>query len=215
MLPSGTALKMGEVVADAIGRDLKACAVYGREGVTGERDPSTIGFATVRGGDIVGDHTVLFCRHRRAHRDHPQVVSRATCCPRQPARRALPGAPTTRSVRHGRCTGDGMNGLTHLWEQGDAVGKAVALMLLLMSISAWVVIFWKGWLLTRARRDLVRARKPWDSTDLAAGRQTPGLDREAVLLPLVESVSAPSGAGTLAARSDREATDPSPARQPA
>jgi 4-hydroxy-tetrahydrodipicolinate reductase len=58
--PSGTALKMGEVVADAIGRDLKECAVYGREGVTGERDPSTIGFATVRGGDIVGDHTVLF-----------------------------------------------------------------------------------------------------------------------------------------------------------
>ena len=48
------------MVADAIGRDLKECAVYGREGVTGERDPSTIGFATVRGGDIVGDHTVLF-----------------------------------------------------------------------------------------------------------------------------------------------------------
>lgn len=59
--PSGTALKMGEVVADALGRDLKQCAVYGREGVTGERDPSTIGFATVRGGDIVGDHTVMFC----------------------------------------------------------------------------------------------------------------------------------------------------------
>jgi 4-hydroxy-tetrahydrodipicolinate reductase len=58
--PSGTALKMGEVVASALGRDLKDCAVYGREGVTGERDPSTIGFATVRGGDIVGDHTVLF-----------------------------------------------------------------------------------------------------------------------------------------------------------
>jgi 4-hydroxy-tetrahydrodipicolinate reductase len=59
--PSGTALKMGEVVAAALGRDLKQCAVYGREGVTGERDPSTIGFATVRGGDIVGDHTVMFC----------------------------------------------------------------------------------------------------------------------------------------------------------
>jgi len=59
--PSGTALKMGEVVATALGRDLKQCAVYGREGVTGERDPSTIGFATVRGGDIVGDHTVMFC----------------------------------------------------------------------------------------------------------------------------------------------------------
>ena len=58
--PSGTALRMGEVVADAIGRDLKECAVYGREGVTGERDPSTIGFATMRGGDVVGDHTVVF-----------------------------------------------------------------------------------------------------------------------------------------------------------
>ena len=58
--PSGTALKMGEVVAAAVGRDLKDCAVYAREGVTGERDPSTIGFATIRGGDIVGDHTVLF-----------------------------------------------------------------------------------------------------------------------------------------------------------
>lgn len=58
--PSGTALKMGEVVANALGRDLKDCAVYAREGVTGERDPSSIGFATIRGGDIVGDHTVLF-----------------------------------------------------------------------------------------------------------------------------------------------------------
>jgi 4-hydroxy-tetrahydrodipicolinate reductase len=58
--PSGTALAMGQVVAQALGRDLKDCAVYGREGVTGERDPSTIGFATIRGGDIVGDHTVLF-----------------------------------------------------------------------------------------------------------------------------------------------------------
>ena len=58
--PSGTALKMGEVIAQALGRDLKDCAVYAREGVTGERDPSSIGFATIRGGDIVGDHTVLF-----------------------------------------------------------------------------------------------------------------------------------------------------------
>jgi len=58
--PSGTALKMGEVIADALGRNLKDCAVYAREGVTGERDPSSIGFATIRGGDIVGDHTVLF-----------------------------------------------------------------------------------------------------------------------------------------------------------
>ena len=58
--PSGTALGMGEVIAKTLGRDLAQCAVYGREGVTGERNPSTIGFATVRGGDIVGDHTVLF-----------------------------------------------------------------------------------------------------------------------------------------------------------
>ncbi len=58
--PSGTALGMGEVIARTLGRDLEKCAVYGREGVTGERDPSTIGFATVRGGDIVGDHTVLY-----------------------------------------------------------------------------------------------------------------------------------------------------------
>jgi len=58
--PSGTALKMGEVLAQALGRDLKDCAVYAREGVTGERDPSTIGFSTIRGGDIVGDHTVMF-----------------------------------------------------------------------------------------------------------------------------------------------------------
>jgi 4-hydroxy-tetrahydrodipicolinate reductase len=58
--PSGTALRMGEVVATTLGRDLKTHAVYGREGHTGERDRKTIGFATVRAGDIVGDHTVLF-----------------------------------------------------------------------------------------------------------------------------------------------------------
>ncbi len=58
--PSGTALRMGEVVAEALGRDLDECAVYGRQGVTGERDRRTIGFETIRAGDIVGDHTVLF-----------------------------------------------------------------------------------------------------------------------------------------------------------
>lgn len=58
--PSGTALRLGEAAASALGRNLEQCAIYGREGVTGERDPSTIGFATVRGGDVVGDHTVLF-----------------------------------------------------------------------------------------------------------------------------------------------------------
>ena len=58
--PSGTALRMGEVVADALGRNLDECAVYGREGVTGERDRKTSGFETIRAGDIVGDHTVMF-----------------------------------------------------------------------------------------------------------------------------------------------------------
>lgn len=58
--PSGTALKMGEVIAQAMGRELNDCAVYERYGHTGERQPSTIGFSTIRGGDIVGDHTVLF-----------------------------------------------------------------------------------------------------------------------------------------------------------
>lgn len=76
--PSGTALKMGEVVAAALGRNLADCAVYGREGVTGERDPSTIGFATVRGGDIVGDHTVLFAgtgeRIEITHRSSSRVT---------------------------------------------------------------------------------------------------------------------------------------------
>jgi 4-hydroxy-tetrahydrodipicolinate reductase len=58
--PSGTALRMGEVVADALGRDLKECAVYGREGQTGARPEKEIGFETIRAGDVVGDHTVLF-----------------------------------------------------------------------------------------------------------------------------------------------------------
>ena len=72
--PSGTALRMGEVVADALGRDLKTCAIYGREGRTGERDPKTIGFATVRAGDIVGDHTVMFA----AEGERVEITHRAS-----------------------------------------------------------------------------------------------------------------------------------------
>jgi 4-hydroxy-tetrahydrodipicolinate reductase len=75
--PSGTALKMGEVVAAAVGRNLKDCAVYAREGITGERDPSSIGFATVRGGDIVGDHTVLFAGTGERVEIRHQATSRA------------------------------------------------------------------------------------------------------------------------------------------
>ncbi len=58
--PSGTALRMGEIVARELGRDLNECAIFGREGVTGERRTETIGFSTIRGGDVIGDHTVLF-----------------------------------------------------------------------------------------------------------------------------------------------------------
>ncbi|MFT4562777.1 MAG: 4-hydroxy-tetrahydrodipicolinate reductase [Gammaproteobacteria bacterium] len=58
--PSGTAVRLGEIIADALDRDIATCAVYGRQGHTGIRDQKTIGFETIRGGDIVGDHTVLF-----------------------------------------------------------------------------------------------------------------------------------------------------------
>ncbi len=58
--PSGTALKMGEVVANALGRDLSECAIYGREGIEEPRDQNTIGFSSIRGGDVVGEHTVAF-----------------------------------------------------------------------------------------------------------------------------------------------------------
>jgi 4-hydroxy-tetrahydrodipicolinate reductase len=76
--PSGTALQMGRVAAAALGRDLKQCAVYAREGVTGERDPSAIGFATIRGGDIVGDHTVLFAGTGERIEISHKASSRAT-----------------------------------------------------------------------------------------------------------------------------------------
>ncbi len=76
--PSGTALRMGEVIADALGRDLKTCAVYGREGHTGARDPNTIGFATVRGGDVVGDHTALFATDGERVEITHKASSRAT-----------------------------------------------------------------------------------------------------------------------------------------
>ncbi len=76
--PSGTALRLGEVIAAALGRDLEKDAVYGREGVTGARKPSTIGFATVRGGDIVGDHTALFAGTGERVEITHKAASRAT-----------------------------------------------------------------------------------------------------------------------------------------
>jgi 4-hydroxy-tetrahydrodipicolinate reductase len=76
--PSGTALRMGEVIARTLGRDLSEVAVYGREGNTGERAASTIGFATVRGGDIVGDHTVIFAGTGERVEISHKASSRAT-----------------------------------------------------------------------------------------------------------------------------------------
>jgi 4-hydroxy-tetrahydrodipicolinate reductase len=76
--PSGTALAMGETIAAALGRDLARCAVYARHGHTGERAASTIGFATLRGGDIVGDHTVLFAGTGERIEITHRAASRAT-----------------------------------------------------------------------------------------------------------------------------------------
>jgi 4-hydroxy-tetrahydrodipicolinate reductase len=76
--PSGTALRMGEVVAQALGRDLKDCAVYGREGNTGERNPKSIGFSVIRAGDIVGEHTVMFADEGERVEITHNASSRAT-----------------------------------------------------------------------------------------------------------------------------------------
>jgi 4-hydroxy-tetrahydrodipicolinate reductase len=76
--PSGTALKMGEVIAEALGRDLKQCGVYGRVGETGERGSSSIGFSSLRGGDVVGDHTVLFAGTGERIEITHKAASRAT-----------------------------------------------------------------------------------------------------------------------------------------
>ena len=76
--PSGTALGMGEVIAEALGRDLDDCAVYGREGNTGERERTTIGFSTIRAGDIVGEHTVMFASEGERIEITHKASSRAT-----------------------------------------------------------------------------------------------------------------------------------------
>jgi biopolymer transport protein ExbB len=100
-----------------------------------------------------------------------------------------------------------MTGLSHLWAQGDLISKSVAALLLLMSIGAWVVIFWKGWLLARARHDLARGVLAfWRAADLASARQAvESLDREAVLLPLVDAAQVASQPGSLEAKVQPEA----------
>jgi biopolymer transport protein ExbB len=95
-----------------------------------------------------------------------------------------------------------VSGFQHFWEQGDAITRSVAALLLLMSVSAWVVIFWKGWLLRRVRADIARAVPAfWSAADLVTGReQLAALDREGVLQPLLLAATATPNARTLEAR---------------
>jgi biopolymer transport protein ExbB len=95
-----------------------------------------------------------------------------------------------------------MTGFTHFWSQGDFITRGVAVVLLLMSVSAWVVIFWKGWLLRRVARDLPRAIAAfWAAPTLAAGReQLSQFDRESVLSPLLAAALAAPPGGTLGSK---------------
>ena len=95
-----------------------------------------------------------------------------------------------------------MDGLSTFWAESDAIGRVVVALLLGMSVSAWVLIFWKGWVLQRARHDIARAVPVfWAADTLAAGRaRLDALDREHVLLPLLDAASTPDAAGTLATR---------------
>jgi biopolymer transport protein ExbB len=92
-----------------------------------------------------------------------------------------------------------MDGLSQFWAQSDGVGRAVAALLLLMSVAAWVLIFWKGWLLRRAAADIVRAVPAfWDAGTLDDGRtRLAAMDREKILLPLLDAVTAKPASGTL------------------
>ena len=96
-----------------------------------------------------------------------------------------------------------MNGFEHFWQQGDSVIKAVALLLLLMSVSAWVLILWKSWLLRRVRTDITRAVASfWAAPDLQAGQaQLLAFDRSGVLTPLLQAATTASGPATLASSS--------------
>jgi biopolymer transport protein ExbB len=99
-----------------------------------------------------------------------------------------------------------MTGFADFWAQSDAITRAVALLLLLMSVSAWVVILWKGWTLNRARRSLARAVPSfWAAADLAAGRAAlENFDAERVVLPLLDAASTPADSATLDAAGKRE-----------
>jgi biopolymer transport protein ExbB len=100
-----------------------------------------------------------------------------------------------------------VDGLARFWSQGDAVGRAVAVLLLAMSVAAWVLILWKGWLLRRAHVDIGRAVPAfWDATAFDEGRaRVAAMDRESVLLPLLDAATARPVAGTLESSGQLEA----------
>ena len=99
-----------------------------------------------------------------------------------------------------------MGGFLQFWTQSDGVGRLVALLLLAMSVSAWVLIFWKGWQLRRARLDLAQGMSAfWNSASLADGHSTVSrLDREGVLAPLLQAATETPAAQTLAAQGHKE-----------
>ena len=99
-----------------------------------------------------------------------------------------------------------MGGLETFWSRADGVGRAVALLLLAMSITAWVLILWKGWLLRRARTDIARAVPAfWDAAGIEQGRERlAATDRERILLPLLDAAAASAAEGTLATRAHLE-----------
>lgn len=189
---------MGEVVARAVGRDLKdvPCMAVRVSPVSTIRPPSA---ATIRGGDVVGDHTVLFAGIGERIEITHKSSSRATY-----AQGSLRAVRFLAHQPHGLfgmddvlglkptppSRGRPMQALAPFWQQADTVGRAVALVLLMMSISTWAVIFWKAWLLARARRDLrVGTVAFWRAADLASARSAlQTLDRDGVLLPLVDAV---------------------------
>ena len=92
-----------------------------------------------------------------------------------------------------------MEGLTHFWERSDRIGQAVAVLLLAMSVSAWVVVLWKAWVLRRVARDIERGIAAfWAAPTLGGGRERlVGIDREGLLQPLVEAATARPASGTL------------------
>jgi biopolymer transport protein ExbB len=100
-----------------------------------------------------------------------------------------------------------VDGLVHFWDGSDGIGRAVALLLLLMSTSAWVVICWKAWVLRRVTRDVERGVAAfWSAASVGDGRvRLRDIDREQVLLPLVEAALDPPGAGTLDSKGQRSA----------